>query len=88
MEELDKEAKSIDKGTTIATPHAHKTNKYPDEFILNRPEKENQNKSEQSDDDDFDIEPREKENQQLHLQMIQNLTRQAIWKMWLIVMKI
>jgi len=60
VEELDKEAKSIDKGTTTATAHAHKTNKYPDEFILKRPKKENQNKSEQSDDDDFDIEPREK----------------------------
>ncbi len=58
--ELDKEAKSIDKGTTTATPHGQKSNKYPDEFILKRPKKENQNKSEQSDDDDFDIEPREK----------------------------
>ena len=60
VEELDKEAKSIDKGTTTATAHAHKSNKYPDEFIFKRPKKENQNKSEQSDDDDFDIEPREK----------------------------
>ncbi len=59
--ELDKDAKSIDKDTTTtATPHGHKSNKYPDEFILKRPKKENQNKSEQFDDDDFDIEPRGK----------------------------
>ena len=58
--EIDKEAKIIDKGTTTATPHGHKSNKYPDEFILKRPKKENKNKSEQADDDDFDIEPREK----------------------------
>lgn len=58
VQELDKEAKSIDKGNTSAYCHSYKKD-YPDEFILKRPKQENQNKSEQS-DDDFDIEPREK----------------------------
>lgn len=60
--ELDKEAKSIDKGITIAHEHGYKSNKYPDEFMLKRPKKESKNKSEQTEDDDFDIEPRVKRN--------------------------
>lgn len=58
--EIDKKAKNADKGNQSVCRHGHKNNKYPDEFILVRPKKENQNKLEQSDDDDFDIEPREK----------------------------